>query len=281
MAIELHIKPEAEAILSANGFDGFEAFFKTDAGEDLDKPGLVPWRRRRRIVSRDAADRTHVYYLKCYDHPPAASIWSRLSGSGEDALGPAQREVRQIEALASAGIPALQWAAWGRDAAGGRERRSFVLAEAVPGDALERWLPGPFAEMAPERQKALKAVVSERLAALVRKLHGAGFVHRDLYLSHVFIDVEDDANVHLHVIDVQRVFRPRWLRQRWIVKDLAALNYSTPRAFASRADRLRWLKLYLDIRRLGPAEKRLALRIVRKCAKMARHDRRRARQHTA
>ena len=281
MAIELHIKPATEVILSANGFDGFEAVFNTDAGEDLDKPGLVSWRRRRRIVLRDAADRAHIYYLKCYDHPPAVSIWRRLSGSGEDALSPAQREIRQIEALAAAGIPALQWAAWGRDAADGRERRSFVLAEAVPGDALERWLPGPFAAATPERQSHLRRLISARLAELVRKLHHAGFVHRDLYLSHVFIDVADDSEVHLHLIDVQRVFRPGWLRQRWIVKDLAALNHSTPREFASHADRLRWLKAYLGISRLDAAAKRLALRIVRKCAKMARHDRQRARRHTA
>lgn len=78
------------------------------------------------------------------------------------------------------------------------------------------------------------------------------------------------------LIDLARVFKPRWLRQRWIVKDLAALHYSCPAGLVTRTDRLRWLKLYRRVRRLGPAERRLIRRIETKVARIARHDRSRA-----
>ena len=93
----------------------------------------------------------------------------------------------------------------------------------------------------------------DRLARFVAAFHAAGFVHRDLYLSHVFIRPPAPHATRngqcpeqtFALIDLQRVFRPRWRRRRWVVKDLAALNYSTPTDLVGRQERLRFLCRYV------------------------------------
>ena len=77
------------------------------------------------------------------------------------------------------------------------------------------------------------ADVTKRLARLARTLHDAGCVHRDLYASHVFLDASG-GRADLYLIDLARMFAPRWRRFRWYVKDVAALNYSMPAAWVQR-----------------------------------------------
>jgi hypothetical protein len=60
-----------------------------------------------------------------------------------------------------------------------------------------------------------------------------------------------------------------------MVKDLASLNYSTPRAAASSTDRLRWWKWYRGSERLSSADKRIIRAVVRKTRRIARHSARR------
>jgi hypothetical protein len=107
---------------------------------------------------------------------------------------------------------------------------------------------------------------------LVAGLHGQGYVHRDLYLSHIFFDPARPPQGSLCLIDLQRVMRPRWRFRRWRVKDLAALNYSTPRAIVSQADRLRWLRYYLGVKKLRAAGKQMAYRVIGKTNRISRRE---------
>jgi hypothetical protein len=75
----------------------------------------------------------------------------------------------------------------------------------------------------------------------------------------------------LFVIDLNRADRRARIGLRWIVKDLAALNYSAPAHIFSRADRLRFLKSYLGAERLNRAHHRLVRKILKKTAGIARH----------
>src|SRR6185436_18432553 len=102
--------------------------------------------------------------------------------------------------------------------------------------------------------------------------HGQGFVHRDLYLSHGFLDpvvieTEEQGSPRepaFSLIDLQRVFKPKWYCRRWVIKDLAALNISTPGDIISQSERFRFLCRYVrECRRFGTA-RRLAGLIERK-----------------
>ncbi len=57
-----------------------------------------------------------------------------------------------------------------------------------------------------------------------------------------------------------------------MIKDLAALAYSTPAAAASSADRLRFWKQYRGATRLTPGDKAIIRAVARKTRRIARHS---------
>jgi len=254
--------------LKANGLDSLEAMFSIDTAERLAKPGLDSWRERLRLQLGHEG-RTITCYLKRFANPPAAfSREVRRSGSGARSV--AGMEWTWMRRLAAEGIPAVQPVAFGEHVIGRRERRSAILALAVPGRSLEAWW-GVWTG----RERSKVEALIDATAALAARFHGLGYVHRDLYAAHLFFDPDAEAGKALHLIDVQRIFRPRRRMRRWIVKDLAALNYSCPARLVTRSDRLRWLKRYLGLTKLDAPAVRLAYRIIGKTYSIAAHDRRR------
>lgn len=267
---KLLIVPEFEPILRSNGLDSLDAICSTTQGEPLHKPGLPSWRQRRRIEVQCGAS-TRTFYLKRFlNAPPAARREVRQSGS--EARSVAGVEWEWMNQLAREGISAVQPVAFGEEFHGRREIRSAILTAAVPGESLERWS-GRWS--AGDRQRI--RVLLRPLARLVARLHGRGFAHRDLYLCHVFHDPAVNGDDSLRLIDLQRMIRPRHGMRRWVIKDLAALNYSAPARLVSRADRIRWLKLYLGVGTLDGSARRLVYRIAGKSLSMERRDRRRGR----
>jgi heptose I phosphotransferase len=126
--------------------------------------------------------------------------------------------------------------------------------------------------------KCVSRAVLEQGADLLRRFHAAGFIHRDLYLSHVFLKAGGRGDVSLTLIDLQRVLHRPWRRRRWTTRDLAQLHFSTPSMAVSPRDRLRFLKRYLGNARLhAPATRRLVRSIERRAARFARREQRRAR----
>ena len=239
MGETLQIAPGEEGLLSRNGLTELEDVFRLDSGVRLDKAGLERWRQRWRLVLVDEKGEQRTRYLKRFERPPLGRQWQRWR-EGHAWLSTAGVEWTNARLLAEAGVAAVEAVAFGQDMLGWWERRSFVLTRAVEGDALERWVPGHLPPVSRETDLAGRRVLLGNLARLVGGLHRAGFVHRDLYLSHVFI-----AGRELRLIDLQRVFRPRWRRRRWVVKDLAALHFSTPADRVGRWERLRFLCRYV------------------------------------
>ena len=235
----------------------------------LDKPGLPRWRERLRMELGLAGGRDVTLFMKRYRSPPLGAQLQRVA-AGSARHGTAWIEWYWMSRLEADGLSAARPVAFGEAMRGGRERASAVVAEAAPGVALETWTR--------QRQDRCSRAVVNALATFVARFHALGYVHRDLYLSHVFYDESVGPDGSFHLIDLQRVMRPTWFRRRWVVKDLAALNYSTPRRVATAADRVRFLRRYLDAPRLGGSGKRLARSIRAKTDRIARHDRRRERR---
>jgi len=231
-------------------------------GEVLAKPGLADWRERLRLP---AAGDAPALYLKRYVRPPRTAA-AAARRSGWDARSLAGVEWNVLQALTRAGIATIEPIAMGEALDRTRERFSAILTAAVPGDSLERLLMDRPADVTARRRELIAAT-----AALAARLHGAGLVHRDFYLSHLFVDLDRPGTVYL--IDVQRVFRPRrWRMARWIVKDLAALNYSAPPGLVRRGDRVQWLQAYLGVSKLDAPGRRLGRRVAAKTRRIARHD---------
>ncbi len=256
-------------LLRRNGLDEPLALLSA-TGESLAKPGLHAWRERLRLRLREDG-RERDFYLKRF-HQLRAPWPLRWPGKrlGPGGRGMATLEMAWLKQLGAAGIACPQVVAFA-EACGSVGRVGALLMTAVPGRSLQNWC-------AARATRADRELI-RRLGFFIGRFHRAGFVHRDLYVSHVFYD-EGATTDPFHLIDLQRVFRPRLLRRRWIVKDLASLNYSTPARVATRTDRLRWLRSYLGLPRLNRSAERLARSVTRKTARIAAHDRsRRARLH--
>lgn len=268
-AAGLTIEPGYQAILRANGLGSLDALFGLPNNAALNKPGLEPWRERLRITLRDgASDRT--FYLKRFRDPPP-SVRRDVGRAGCGARSVAGVEWNWMQRLTAEGICCTEPVAFGEEIVNSREGRSAVLLAEAPGRSLETWV----REAGPDDVVASPEMI-DGLADLVRRFHGLGYVHRDLYLSHIFYKPTAPPPKRFRLIDLQRVRKPATGLRRWIVKDLAALNYSVPASVASRTDRLRWLTRYLGLRKLDATARRLVYRVVGKTRLIASHDARRA-----
>jgi len=302
------VKPGYEAVLETHHLDSLEALFQVTGAELLSKPGLGQWRQRLRIqITLDGTPTP--CYLKRFLNPPRPArrevrrartdrpVPTGLVPAGCDRpRSHAGLEWQWAECLSRDGIFCIEPIAFGEELRRNRERRSAILTLGLPGDALERWMlmwkardagltdegtRGPRVGGTPAADGKLSVIrrVLVDVAAVVSRLHGCGYVHRDLYLSHIFFD-PSSLTVPIRLIDLQRVIRPRFFLRRWIVKDLAALNFSTPSELVTRTDRLRWIKQYLGVSKLDRDTKRLTLRVIGKTAAIARHEARRKRALT-
>ena len=168
--------------------------------------------------------------------------------------GDARNEWRRAHELTALGLTVPEPLALG--VAG---RRSVILLGAVPGRPVQDLLAasGP--------SPSTTAFVLRRVVPVVATLHGAGFVHRDLYWNHLFAEDLDPDGPPVGLIDVERVFRPRWRRSRWVVKDLAGLLASWPGT-------LPWSLALRGLRALGHRTDRAWLeRIARKARRIRDH----------
>ena len=84
---------------------------------------------------------------------------------------------------------------------------------------------------------------------------------------------ETNQTLHLSLIDLARVFRPRWRQQRWQVKDVAQVKYSMPARWVEQ-----WWHIFLGeyARSLGrPLPEGFAAAVDAKVAEMTRRQQRR------
>lgn len=173
----------------------------------------------------------------------------------------ARAEWRWLHLLPLLGVPVAPPVAFV-----GRGRRTLLVTRGLPGRALDAW-----AVIARDEGwwPGLVDYACAQIAPLVRHLHDHGLAFRDLYWNHVFaadprrVDAPAPA-----LLDVERVFAPRFRRQRWVVKDLAGLWASAPEWVPVRTG-LRFLRAYFaaPLRAYAP----LVRAIGRKAARIRAH----------
>ncbi len=264
----LVVQKRFRTLLESNGLNTLDALLAHDMGDRMDKAGLPGWRERIRLNLGDKGD--VVLYLKRYTSPPPHEQRSRFF-AGAARHGTAWLEWRRLRKVARDGVQCAQPVVFGESMSGFRERGSVLATLAVDGVSLERWSSDHAPRASRQRLTAL--------ARVIRRFHRLGYIHRDLYLCHIFYNERCDGERAFTLIDLQRTIRPNWLRKRWLTKDLASLNYSTPPTLATRTDRIRFLRCWLGTARLRGPGKRLVRRIVAKTKRIARHDaQKRARQ---
>jgi len=302
------IDTDYKAAFSKTGITCLDSVFSFNAGKDLAKNNLAPYRSRMQFeISSPSASgeqsRTITLFLKRYDRPPILTqlqnwLWARKHVScGAFDIEPANQ-------LASAAIRTPKIICYGEQWGGLFEKRSFIVTEKIPNaKSLERELPGFFncqnaeGEWATEdtegtekiENKELKSVKSvaknkaeklklkrefiAQLANFIKKFHQTNYRHRDLYFSHIFYG----DNGKFYLIDLARVFKPLVFGQRFRIKDIAQVHYSAPAKYFSNTDRLRFYLNYTGHKKLTRKDNVFIHKVINKAKRMARHDKKHGR----
>jgi heptose I phosphotransferase len=184
---------------------------------------------------------------------------------------PGRIEAANVRRLASQGIAVMRLLAYGEKVRADGLQESFVITEELEEFAelhhyLRRKYSGPPTE---HSEKTLLQLIRD-IARIARRFHAAGYNHRDLYCCHFFVKELPSERCEIRLIDLQRVQRRRWLRRRWIVKDLAQLSWSAPTVCIQCRHKIAFLHEYFGVKKLRAAHKRLIAAIIHKQRKMER-----------
>jgi len=267
------------ATLQAAGLATLDAVMAFQGGREYRR---VAGRSTVRVELADPRGGTRALYIKRYTRVPPTEQLRRFLGLNPP-VSLARREFANLVRVTHAGIAAMRWAAVGEELSRGglAERSCFIteeVADAAPADL--------YAEAALAKDRSSAATAAKRrlvrqIARLARKFHGARLTHRDFYLCHILVRPIEGADPVLHLIDLQRVvWHRRGIRSRWIVKDLAALWFSSQPSPATslrspvftRTDAVRFAREYFGAARLTDAHKAFLRRVARKARVIARHD---------
>jgi len=258
--------------LEAAGLARFDAVMAMSEGQCL---RVLEDRENWRLELRGARPATRGAFLKRHH----VRTWqSRIRAKW--GAGPGQTagrvEARNIRQLTAARIACMELVAYGENLQPDGWLESFVLTEELDGyepldDFLRRRFPaGPSGgQRAADRD--LHRLIRQ-VADVVRKLHRAGYNHRDLYCCHFFVKESGPGRFELKLIDLQRVEHRRRFRRRWLVKDLAQLAYSAPRGSIRLTHRLVFMRCYLGVKKLGRGDKRLIRAVLAKQQRMVRRE---------
>ncbi|MFA5864975.1 MAG: lipopolysaccharide kinase InaA family protein [Phycisphaerae bacterium] len=244
------------------------ALFAFQQGSELHKPGLGR-RVRMRFETFLAGSRIWLY-LKRVRRPKLSDQLDRIL-CGTVRHSGCWHERYMIKQLGLHRIPAPVVVAYSEKMFFGYERAGALVSQGIVGQSLEKFIPKHFSRPADEGELRRRRNWIRQAAGLIGRFHRGGFCHRDLYLSHIFIGFKKNGDPVFYLIDLARVFKMRFQKERWFIKDMAALNFSSPRKNISNTDRMRFFKKYLGENKLSKLDKIFARKIIRKTQRIARH----------
>lgn len=211
------------------------------------------------------------FFLKRHVSPQR---WFRRIFAGSDLLGQTSegmREWQNILEFHARGLPSVIPVAAGQRLLPSRQMESFVLTLRLdPFLPLDDYALTRLDSYAPAQAAKKKRLLISALARLTREMHWLGFNHRDFYLCHVFVKDENSAPPELRVIDLQRLGMRSRRAQRWRIKDLAQLHFSSLALPISDRDRLRFFARYAPANRRE--RRRMLTQLLRKSRSIARHQ---------
>lgn len=171
----------------------------------------------------------------------------------------ARRFWRQGMALTAAGFNVPQTVVFGEKRRWGLSERSLVLTEKIEGQSVPLYLASLTGSHAMRTQIQSKRRALFQLGQLVRRFHDLGFVHGDLVATNIFVAVQSADSPDFYFMDNDRTQRyPAWLTVHLRKRNLVQLN-RMPLAHITLQDRMRFLRSYMKVARLGSAQRDFAL----------------------
>ncbi|MEA3545690.1 MAG: lipopolysaccharide core heptose(I) kinase RfaP [Thermodesulfobacteriota bacterium] len=188
------------------------------------------------------------YFAKLYSGIGWPRILKSLLSLRMPPVLSAANEWLAIKKLEKLGVATMTLVGYGEQGTRPAQLQSFIITEELkPTESLEDFC-RDWKENLPSCQ--LKRALIEKLAKVSRQLHENGINHRDYYLCHFLLDISagrdniDPDNLTLSLIDLHRVQFRRKLPQRWRLKDLAGLYFSSMEIGLTQRDLYRFMKIY-------------------------------------
>jgi heptose I phosphotransferase len=256
----LTVNREFAPLLAKHALTTFEAIADYSGGQVAKH--VLRERNTTRLDLPDAAGATRTLYLKRHQRPRVTELIKPLFRLTRPIVG-ARNEWEAILRFHEIGIATMVPVALGE-----AHGRSFLITQGIEDcQKLTAWVEAHRHSLRNGELKSLRKIAAG-VADVTRTMHHAGMHHQDFYLTHLMVP-ESGAPAPIHVLDLGRArFQPR-LARRWVVKDLAQLDYSA--AGVPSSERLRFLARYLG-RKTTRGDRTLVTQIVRKSRAIARHS---------
>ena len=156
----------------------------------------------------------------------------------------AKQEFEAIRHLTAINLATMTLAGYGIQGWNPANRDSFVITEDLANTiSLEDYCKG-WQQNKPSFRD--KLVLIKRVAEIARSMHASGMNHRDFYLCHFLLSIDDADLSHtpIYLIDLHRAQIRQKVPGRWLIKDLAGLYFSAMDFGLNQRDWLRFIKHY-------------------------------------
>ncbi len=189
------------------------------------------------------------YFIKFYRGIGWPKLVKSLLTLRQLPVSTARPEWEAIRRLTDSGIPTMKLVGYGSCGWNPANRQSFVITEELENTvSLEDFCrPWPRRPPAP----GLKRALLREVARITRAMHAGGLNHRDLYICHFLLQLDDcgrpawrEKHPLLYLIDLHRVQQRQAVPKRWRVKDLASLYFSSLDLGLGRRDIAFFLRCY-------------------------------------
>lgn len=185
----------------------------------------------------------------------------------------ASNEWHALNKLHALDIPSLIPVAYGVRGKNPARQQSFIVTRELT-DVIQL---DHFFEQYSVNVRARWRILAQ-VAEVARELHAAGINHRDFYLCHFMMKTQfiADQNLEpdLYLVDLHRAqLRPQ-VPERWLVKDLGGLLFSSLNLHFTRRDYLRFMRVYFaqDLRAILAEQKNLLEKITARARATYRRD---------
>ena len=186
------------------------------------------------------------YFVKIHRGVGWAEIVKNWLSLRAPVLG-AEREWQAIQLLARVGVPSMTAVAFGERGHNPARQHSFIITEELaPTISLEDYSRDWPSQPPPA---AMKWALINRVAGMTAAMHAAGINHRDCYICHFLLHLDQPPtpdSLKLSLIDLHRAQLRRRVPRRWRNKDLAGLYFSALQIGLTRRDKLRFLSAYFQ-----------------------------------
>ena len=176
----------------------------------------------------------------------------------------ARRFWRQGLALSAAGFNVPSTIVCGEKRHWGVTQRSLVLTGKIDGQTVPAFLSARTFSRGDISQITLKRRALAQLGGLVRRFHDLGFIHGDLVATNILVVPQSANGLIFYLMDNDRTQHyPAWLTMKLRKRNLVQLN-RMPLAHITLQDRMRFLRSYLNVERVGKAHRDFAVWLERK-----------------